>query len=84
MKMLLTRLGEQSRCVVTGDLTQVDLSDNRRESGLVHALGILEGIAGIAVMRLSGEDIVRHPLVRRIVAAYEGAGREGGDMLSTG
>jgi phosphate starvation-inducible PhoH-like protein len=84
MKMLLTRLGEQSRCVVTGDLTQVDLSDNRRESGLVHALGILEGIAGIAVMRLSGEDIVRHPLVRRIVAAYEGAGREGGDILSTG
>ena len=74
MKMLLTRLGEQSRCVVTGDLTQADLAEGGRKSGLVHALGVLEGVSGIAVMRLSGDDIVRHQLVRRIVAAYEGAG----------
>ncbi|MDR1534445.1 MAG: PhoH family protein [Planctomycetota bacterium] len=77
MKMFLTRLGERSRCVVTGDLTQIDLEASRRGSGLVHAVGILEGIDDIAVVRLTGGDIVRHPLVRRIVAAYDGDGEEG-------
>jgi phosphate starvation-inducible PhoH-like protein len=76
MKMLLTRLGEQSRCVVTGDLTQIDLAASREGSGLIHAVGILEGIRDISVMRLSGEDIVRHPLVRSIVAAYDRDQRE--------
>ncbi len=72
MKMLLTRLGEQSRCVVTGDLTQVDLAGgNRHGSGLVHAAGILRGIKGIGFMKLSADDIVRHRLVREIVAAYD-------------
>ncbi|MCC8180092.1 MAG: PhoH family protein [Planctomycetes bacterium] len=71
MKMLLTRLGEQSRCVVTGDLTQVDLAGSRANSGLVHATRILSGIKGIGMMQLTGDDIVRHRLVREIVAAYD-------------
>ena len=79
MKMLLTRLGEQSRCVVTGDLTQIDLAASRESSGLIHAVGILEGVRDVSVMRLSGEDIVRHPLVRSIVAAYDRDRREEGD-----
>ncbi len=71
MKMLLTRLGEQSRCVVTGDLTQVDLASNRQGSGLIHATRILGGIGGIGMMHLTGDDIVRHRLVKEIVAAYD-------------
>ncbi len=71
MKMLLTRLGEHSRCVVTGDLTQIDLAVNRQGSGLVHATRILGGIKGIGMMQLTGDDIVRHRLVRDIVAAYD-------------
>lgn len=71
MKMLLTRLGEQSRCVVTGDLTQVDLAGSRRNSGLIHATRILKSIRGIGMMSLTGDDIVRHRLVKEIVAAYE-------------
>ncbi len=71
MKMLLTRLGEQSRCVVTGDLTQIDLAGKGQDSGLRHATRILSGIKGIGVISLSGEDIVRHRLVRDIVAAYD-------------
>jgi len=70
MKMLLTRLGEQSRCVVTGDLTQTDLPDGG--SGLSMAVRILRDIPDVAVSYLSGEDIVRHPLVKAIVEAYEG------------
>jgi phosphate starvation-inducible PhoH-like protein len=71
MKMLLTRLGEHSRCVVTGDLTQVDLAGSGAQSGLLHAARILDGIKGIGMMTLTGEDIVRHRLVRDIVAAYD-------------
>jgi phosphate starvation-inducible PhoH-like protein len=71
MKMLLTRLGEQSRCVVTGDMSQVDLAGNRQNSGLVHATRILGGIPGIGMMTLTGDDIVRHRLVRDIVDAYD-------------
>ncbi len=71
MKMLLTRLGEQSRCVVTGDLTQVDLANKGQDSGLKHASRILANIKGIGMMYLTGDDIVRHRLVRDIVRAYD-------------
>jgi len=69
MKMVLTRLGEGARMVVTGDLTQVDLPAGTR-SGLADALDTLEGVAGIGVVRFSEQDVVRHPLVARIVEAY--------------
>lgn len=70
MKMLLTRLGEGARMAVTGDPTQVDLV-NGRDSGLAHAVGLLEGVKGVGVSRLTVEDVVRHPLVERIVRAYD-------------
>lgn len=70
MKMFLTRFGEDSKVVVTGDLTQVDLP-RERASGLRRALDILGDIDGIEVMRLSHKDVVRHPLVRSIVRAYD-------------
>jgi len=70
MKMVLTRLGEGSRMAVTGDPTQVDLL-NPRDSGLSHALKILEGVEGVAVARFTAADVVRHPMVERIVKAYD-------------
>jgi len=70
MKMFLTRIGQQSRAVVTGDVTQIDLPEDV-PSGLVHALGILGDIPGIGIARLEKQDIVRHPLVAEIVEAYE-------------
>ena len=70
MKMVLTRLGEGSRMAVTGDPSQVDLL-NRADSGLAHAVSILEGVEGVAVARFTASDVVRHPLVGRIVAAYD-------------
>ncbi len=70
MKMFLTRLGDGSKMVVTGDLTQTDLPDGKT-SGLKHAVRILEGVEDIAVCRLTEKDVVRHPLVSRIVRAYE-------------
>jgi len=70
MKMVLTRLGEGARMAVTGDPTQIDLP-NPRDSGLAHAVGLLEGVKGIGVTRFSSEDVVRHPLVERIVKAYD-------------
>ncbi|MBF0341602.1 MAG: PhoH family protein [Magnetococcales bacterium] len=77
MKMFLTRLGEGSRIVVSGDVTQVDLPSSRR-SGLAHAAEVLQGVEGIAFVRFTHRDVVRHPLVRRIVQAYEeAAAREG-------
>ena len=72
MKMVLTRLGEGARMVVTGDPTQVDLL-NVRDSGLSHAVGLLDGVKGVAVARFAAEDVVRHPLVERIVRAYDAA-----------
>ena len=69
MKMFLTRLGEHSRCIVTGDPTQVDLPKGR-VSGLIEAVRILEDVPGIGICRLSGRDVVRHELVQRIVEAY--------------
>jgi phosphate starvation-inducible PhoH-like protein len=78
MKMVLTRLGEGSRMAVTGDPTQVDLP-SRADSGLAHAVGILEGTKGVAVARFKAEDVVRHPLVERIVRAYDAdAARQAG------
>ena len=70
MKMLLTRTGFGSRVVLTGDLSQVDLPKGTY-SGLKHALTILKDVRGIAVTKFTGKDIVRHPLVQRIVDAYE-------------
>ena len=70
MKMFLTRMGEGTRMVVTGDLSQIDLPPGTR-SGLRDALDTLEGVAGIGVCRFDKRDIVRHPLVARIVDAYD-------------
>ena len=74
MKMVLTRLGEGSRMVVTGDPTQVDLL-RAADSGLAHAVELLEGVEGVAVNRFTASDVVRHPLVERIVRAYEAHGQ---------
>ena len=70
MKMFLTRIGFGSSAVVTGDITQIDLP-NRQESGLKNAMRILEGVSGIAFTMFTPKDVVRHPLVQRIVEAYE-------------
>ena len=70
MKMLLTRFGENSRMVVCGDPSQIDLPQGTR-SGLTHALDILRGVEGIGVTRFTARDVVRHPLVERIVDAYD-------------
>jgi len=70
MKMVLTRIGEGSRMAVTGDPTQIDLP-HANDSGLAHAVGLLEGVKGIGVTRFEAEDVVRHPLVERIVRAYD-------------
>ena len=69
MRMVLTRLGERSRMVVTGDPTQIDLPSGVT-SGLHEAAEVLEGIEGVAICRLSAADVVRHPLVQRLVLAY--------------
>ncbi len=70
MKMFLTRLGFNSKMVVTGDITQIDLPDGKR-SGLKDAIRILDGVEDIAICRFSEKDVVRHQLVQRIIAAYE-------------
>ncbi|CAN1212437.1 PhoH family protein [Tumidithrix helvetica PCC 7403] len=70
MKMVLTRLGFNSRMVVTGDVTQIDLPHHQK-SGLKMAQKILEGVEGIAFSHFTKSDVVRHPLVQKIVAAYE-------------
>jgi phosphate starvation-inducible PhoH-like protein len=69
MRMVLTRLGENSRMVVTGDPTQVDLPPGML-SGLTEAAQVLEGVEGVAICHLSAADVVRHPLVQRLVTAY--------------
>ncbi len=70
MKMLLTRMGENSRMVVTGDLSQIDLPVGER-SGLAEAEEVLAGIEGVAFVRFSDADVLRHPLVTRVVRAYQ-------------
>lgn len=74
MKMFLTRFGEGSRVVVTGDITQIDLPQDRK-SGLIHAMHVLADVEGIAMIRLTGRDVVRHEMVQRIVNAYEQAAK---------
>jgi len=69
MKMFLTRIGFGSRAVITGDITQTDLPDNR-DSGLQHSLKILDKVDGIGIIHFTSEDVVRHPLVQNIVEAY--------------
>ena len=70
MKMFLTRLGDDSKMIVTGDPSQIDLPRGVK-SGLVDAMEKLEGIEGIALCRLQASDVMRHPLVSRIVRAYD-------------
>jgi phosphate starvation-inducible PhoH-like protein len=70
MKMFLTRMGPASKVVVTGDITQSDLPDDL-ESGLVEAIDVLEGVEGIGFQYFTEVDVVRHPLVQRIVVAYD-------------
>ncbi len=72
MKMFLTRIGFGSRCVVTGDVSQIDLPKGRA-SGLVEARGVLAGVEGVAFTEFHAGDVVRHPLVSRIVEAYDAA-----------
>lgn len=72
MKMLLTRLGFDSKAVVTGDTTQIDLPPDKT-SGLIEATRVLEGIEGIGFMRFTEADVVRHPLVQQIIRAYDRA-----------
>jgi phosphate starvation-inducible PhoH-like protein len=81
MKMVLTRLGFNSKMVVNGDTTQIDLP-NARRSGLVEATDVLRGVEGISFVQFDDKDVVRHTLVQRMVRAYEryneaiGAGRQ--------
>jgi phosphate starvation-inducible PhoH-like protein len=80
MKMFLTRLGFNSKMVVTGDITQIDLERDQR-SGLIAVSEILEEVDDIQFIRLQPEDVVRHKLVQRIVAAYdEHASRQTSDL----
>lgn len=72
MKMFLTRLGEGSKMVITGDLSQVDLPPDKK-SGLRHAMQVLADVEGIAIKKMTRKDVVRHPLVQMIVEAYEKA-----------
>ena len=69
MKMFLTRLGENSRMIITGDVTQIDLPEGKT-SGLKHAVSILKGVDDIAICQLTHKDVVRHPLVMQIIKAY--------------
>lgn len=70
MKMFLTRLGFRSQMVITGDVTQIDLPDGQK-SGLVHALRVLKNVEGIEQVRFDGRDVVRNPLVQKIIKAYD-------------
>ena len=69
MKMFLTRLGIGSRAIITGDVTQIDLQ-RRSDSGLVQVAGILKDVEGIGFVMLDQNDVVRHPLVMKIIQAY--------------
>jgi len=71
MKMFLTRFGMKSKVIITADISQVDL-DNPKKSGIFHAIKILKNIKGIKIIYLNKKDVVRHPLVQKIIEAYEG------------
>jgi len=75
MKMFLTRLGNNSKAVITGDITQIDLP-NPKKSGLVEAINLLEGVEGIKFCHFEDVDVVRHNLVQRIIRAYEGKSQQ--------
>ena len=75
MKMFLTRMGDGSKVVVTGDLTQIDLPKGKK-SGLKHATTILRNVNGIGIINLTASDVVRHSLVMEIIRAYERAEKE--------
>jgi phosphate starvation-inducible PhoH-like protein len=68
--MFLTRLGPYAKCIITGDLSQIDLP-RRQQSGLIKSLHILKNISGIGMLQLTSEDVVRHRLVKQIIDAYE-------------
>ena len=69
MKMFLTRLGRKSKAVITGDITQIDLPN--AFSGLVHVLPLLKGITEISICKFDDQDVMRHPVVKKIINAYE-------------
>jgi phosphate starvation-inducible PhoH-like protein len=75
MKMFLTRIGFGTKAVITGDITQIDLARGQK-SGLVDGQEVLKDVRGIAFTRFTSEDVVRHPLVARIVNAYEAQSRK--------
>jgi phosphate starvation-inducible PhoH-like protein len=77
MKMLLTRLGHDSKVVITGDMTQVDLP-SAKQSGLIEAVTLLKGVEGIGFVTFTEKDVVRHPLVQSIIRAYEKQSRDAG------
>lgn len=77
MKMFLTRLGANSRCIVTGDVSQTDLPRDKKSS-LVEAVNVLRNVEGVAIVELTARDVVRHELVQRIVQAYEKYEKNGG------
>lgn len=70
MKMFLTRMGQQAKFIITGDTSQVDLP-KKQQSGLVKVLHILEGVEGVGIIRLGTQDVIRHPLVTRIIHAFD-------------
>jgi phosphate starvation-inducible PhoH-like protein len=74
MKMFLTRLGNNSKAVITGDITQIDLP-NPRKSGMLEAIEVLKGVDGICFCHFEDGDVVRHHLVQRVIRAYDGFGR---------
>ena len=82
MKMFLTRLGYDSKAVITGDITQVDLPEDR-PSGLIAAAKILAGIEGIAFCYFTEQDVVRHPLVQDVIRAYEKVARPRRESAAT-
>ena len=75
MKMFLTRMGFGSKTVITGDMTQIDLPKGT-QSGLIHAVKLLEDIPGIAVQKFTSREVVRHPLVSKIVDRYDAEGND--------
>ena len=75
MKMFLTRLGNNAKAVITGDITQIDLP-NPKKSGLLEAISVLKGVDGISFCHFEDGDVVRHHLVQRIIRAYDGFGRD--------
>jgi phosphate starvation-inducible PhoH-like protein len=70
LKMFLTRIGPSAQCIITGDMSQIDLPKNQ-QSGLKKTMQILEGIEGIGMVHLSAEDVVRHRLVKEIIKAFD-------------